>query len=210
MSQRKFVFGDNVRHPRRPVWGVGSVVKIEETTVNGRRAQRVSVRFPNVGLKTMSTDHAELQLVSSVAGGPDVAADDPPLAGWDQMGEDDWLAPLARRKVEEAMVAVPSEARDPFTSLRQRLALTLDLFRFDRTGRSLVDWAIAQSGLVDPLSRFARQELEQHFDRWAASRASHLQRLLDEAAHDPSLVKELSAKAPPAAREAVRRLTAKR
>jgi hypothetical protein len=205
MSGRRFQFGDRVRHVRRPEWGVGSIVRAEEMSVNGERAQRVSVRFANGGLKTISTAHAELELLGGDAGPQEV-----PLGGWERMKEGDWLAPLARRKVEEAMASLPPDLRDPFNSLARRLAGCLDLYRFDRSGRSLMDWAVAQSGLEDPLTRFTRHELEVLFDQWAAEREAMLQKLVAESRGDPELIRKLGAPAPRAAREALRRLIGER
>ncbi len=209
MSTRKFEFGDRVRHTKRPEWGIGSIVKTEHLSVNGQDAQRVAVRFPNAGLKTISTAHAELEVMTdAIAGPPDV--DEHPLAGWDKMSESDWLGEVAQRKVHEAMVSLSEAVRDPFNSLSHRLRACLDLFRFDRTGASLLDWAVAQSGLDDPLSRFTRHELEVFFDQWAGNRTEHLQLLLGQARGDRQLVEKLVAAANPAARESVRRLTVER
>lgn len=208
MTESKFEFGDRVRHTRRPEWGVGSVVKAEEISQNGRAAQRVSVRFPNAGLKTLSTAQAELERVAAETEGAAVAADS--VADWQELENAEWLAPIARRKVGESMVAITANARDPFSSLRERLTVTLDLYRFERTGRSLVDWAVAQSGLDDPLSRFTRHELELMFDQWASGREEHLAKLLAEARSDRRLIDELLRSAPPGAREAVRRVISDR
>jgi hypothetical protein len=210
MSDRKFEFGDRVRHARRPEWGIGSIVKAEDTRINGEYAQRLSVRFPNAGLKTLSTLHAELQLVTEEPVTGNGVGDEHPLGGWDRVEDGDWLGEVARRKVEEAMVLIAEAVRDPFNSLRHRLSACLDLYRFERTGRGLVDWAVAQSGLDDPLSRFTRHELEQLFDQWCTQREVHLRRLVDEARGDPATLRELEGDAPPAAREAVRRYTAQR
>lgn len=209
MSKRKFEFGDRVRHSSRPEWGIGSVVRAEPLTSNGQAAQRVAVRFPNEGLKTISTAHAELELVTeqSAAGGMDDVGD--PLAGWGKMKDSEWLGEVAQRKVKEAMVSLSESARDPFSGVQERLRACLDLFRFERTGGSLIDWAVAQSGLDDPLSRFTRHELELLFDQWAANRQEHLQQLLAQSG-DQQMIEELLASAPPAARQSVRRLTADR
>ena len=210
MSSRKFEYGDRVRHARRPEWGIGSIIKTEEMTLDDRQAQRVSVRFPNAGLKTISTAHAELQLVNADSGPEMDEAPTHPLGGWDKMKESDWLSEVAQKKVVEAMISLAPEARDPFMSPQKRLEVCLDLYRFDRTGRSLVDWAIAQSGLPDPLSRFTRHELEVFFDRWAAQRDEHMGRLLQEVHVGRDEVAKLVESAPPGARDAVRRLTAAR
>ena len=34
MSNERFAFGDRVRHSKRPEWGIGSVVKAEDLSVN--------------------------------------------------------------------------------------------------------------------------------------------------------------------------------
>jgi hypothetical protein len=210
MGSRSFQYGDHVRHNRRPEWGIGSIVKAEETTLNGQPSQRVTVRFPNAGLKTIITAHADLQVVDTNNGPESDGADTHPLGGWDKMKESDWLGEVAQRKVEEAMTSLAPEARDPFMSLRKRLEACLDLYRFERTGRSLSDWAVAQSGLTDPLSRFTRHELEVLFDQWAAQRDEHLGRLLQEVKAEPAIVAQLVESAPAGARDAVRRLTAVR
>jgi hypothetical protein len=202
-SQISYRNGDRVRHRKRPEWGIGSVVKTEEQTLNGQRTQRVSVRFPNAGMKVLSAAHAELEHVASNGAGTEGAG----VAALDPMHESGWLKPMAERKTSQIMTSLPMEARDPFNSLAHRLRFTLELYRFDRTGRNLVDWSVAQSGLDDPLSRFSRQELEQHFDRWASERDAHLRKLVDESQNDPTLLRDLLAKAPPPAREAVRRIT---
>ncbi len=184
MADRKFEFGDRVRHMRRPEWGIGSVVKSEEVSQNGEAAQRLSIRFPNAGLKTVSTAQAELELVTDKADSTGGSSDENSVADWHQLEDSknaEWLAPIARRKVGESMIAIAADVRDPFSSLRRRLSMTLDLYRFGRTGSTLVDWAVAQSGLDDPLSRFTRHELELMFDQWASAREELLNKLLGEA-----------------------------
>ncbi len=211
MSNERFEFGDRVRHTARPEWGVGSVVKTEDLPVkNGTSAQRVSVRFSGAGIKVMSTAHATLERVVEEAVGEQGGDDPGSLRIWDEIEEADWLAPLVRRKIDEAMSSLPSEATDPFRALRDRIAFTLGLYRFDRTSRPLIDWAVAQTGLTDPLSRFSRHELEQYFDRWAFVRDAHLGRLLQEAGGGQFQIEELLAKAPPTAVAAVRRLASVR
>ncbi len=209
MSNPKFSNGDRVLHTGRPEWGIGAVIKTEEVSIEGQPAQRLSVRFPNAGLKTVSTAHAPLQLVTDSAPGLGGDGDVTTLAGWDKMTESDWLGKVAQRKVHEVMVSLNGVARDPFVGLEKQLGACLNLFRFERTGRSLMDWAVAQSGLDDPLSRFTRHELEVLFDEWAEHRAEHLQKLLGRARSDHQLVTRLVAEAPPAARESVRRITAR-
>ena len=205
MSNERFGFGDRVRHVRRPEWGIGSVVKCEDVTLNGTPTQRLSVRFPGLGVKTLSTAHADLQRVAALEARAPEEGEDKRVELWEQLGKSDWLAGVAQRKINEAMTSLSEEVRDPFNSLRQRLITTLGLYRFERTGRGLMDWAVAQSGLEDPLSRFNRHELEEYYDRWTVERDAQLDRLLQEAAGDQHLIDEALTTAPPAARKAVRR-----
>jgi hypothetical protein len=209
-SMHQFEFGDRVRHQKRPEWGVGSVVKAEQVTVEGQPTQRLSIRFPNAGIKTLSTLHAELERLEGEVTEPITENGQGGIADLDRLGEEGWLGPVVKRKIEEVMTTLPEQARDPFRGLRARLEFTLQLYRFDRSGRGLVDWAVAQSGLEDPLSRFTRQELEQKFDRWAFERDNHLRRLLAEARSEAPTVDAVMRSAPPAARAAVQRISAQR
>ena len=209
MTDRKFEFGDRVRHTRRPEWGTGSVIKAENVSHNGEAAQRLAVRFPNAGLKTLSTTQAELELVTDESAPTEEFGHASTVADWHKLQETEW-APIARRKVEQAMVELASDVRDPFQPLKQRLAMTLDLFRFGRSGRTLMDWAVAQTGLKDPLSHFTRHELEVLFDQWAVARDDHLHKLLSDARPDSKTLQEALAGAPQGASEAVRRITVQR
>ena len=181
---------------------------------NGSRSQSISIRFANEGLKVLNTAVAEIELVNFEHNEEVGKAKDHPMLQWQQFSEGDWLAPMAQRKIQEAMVALPENVRDQFCSIKRRLKQTLELFRFERTGSSLIEWAIAQSGMDDPLSRFTRQELELLFDRWVTHRQDHLQKLLQEAFANIDIaraeVDALLADAPLSAKEYVRRITAKR
>lgn len=214
MPKEIFEFGDRVRLQRRPEWGIGSVVKVEAAMLNGTRSQSVSVRFVNQGIKVLNTAVAEIELVSHEHVEALADAKAHPMVQWHKISENDWLAPIAQRKIQEVMVSLPENVRDAFCSIKQRLKQTLDLFRFERTGGSLIEWAIAQSGLDDPLSRFTRQELELLFDRWMTYRQDHLLKMLQEASQDIEFSRDeidsLVAAAPLSAQEAVRLVTAKR
>ncbi len=223
MTQEQFAFGDQVRHPTRPEWGVGTVTKVEMVKVDGRPAQRLSVRFAGQGVKVLNTGYVDLSRAGSADSDGDgdagsVAAgilggagldDEPPAAAVIRaLTDDDWLAEVTRRKVAEAMRELPESARDPFASPRQRIERTLALYRFDRSGHGIVDWAVAQTGLDDPLSRFNRHELERFFDRWAAERDGHLSRQVHESGLSARELDELFAAAPAAAHRAAGRRVA--
>lgn len=211
MTEKRFAFGDSVRHTKRPEWGVGAVIRTEETSINGQPAQRVAVRFPNAGLKRLVSTQAELERVSvETADDADEVTGASRLEAWEKLEESEWLGPLAKRKIEETMVSLPESVRDPFLSIDRQLAATLNLYRFDRSGRGLIDWAVAQSGLKDPLSRFTRQDLERLFDRWAHNRDAHLARLLATARYESGVVDNAVRSAPKPARDAIRRCMALR
>lgn len=206
MTQIKFEFGDSVRHARRPEWGIGSIVKVEDMAINGNASQRLSIRFSNAGLKKLNAAKAELEIVNDTSGSTSYTQHNS-IRELDRMSESEWLAPLAQKKIEEVMVSMPPEIQDVFNSLRYRLEFTLNLYRFDRSGRGLIDWAVAQSELDDPLSRFNRHVLEGLFDRWARERDICLGKLLKEAHKQPDLLKSVLVDVLPAAREALNRLS---
>ena len=103
------------------------------------------------------------------------------------------------------MIAVPDRATDPFVPLAGRLKFIYDLYRFNRSGGSLIDWAIAQTGLDDPLSRFNRHELEQFFDRWCWERDRVLARTIDEGRRTGESIDNLLRDAPQAARRGLKK-----
>lgn len=73
---------------------------------------------------------------------------------------------------------LPDELSDPFASLVDRLKATLQTYRFSTEPRALMDWAIVQTGLNDPLSKYTRSELEQAFPRYVRDRDGHLKDLV--------------------------------
>jgi hypothetical protein len=118
-----------------------------------------------------------------------------------------WLDKAAATSPDEVMARIPEPCTDPFKTLDQRLAATLLLYRFSDTGGSLIDWAAAQTGLKDPLSRFNRHELERFFKRFAHARDEHLKKLvLELKKKDPALLGRTLRGAVPSAQQALRRL----
>lgn len=202
-----FAIGDRVRHAKRPEWGIGTVTRAERLTLQGESGQRVEVRFPNAGLKTLSSIGTELQRVEAPGASHAVNGT---FAEREAASESGWLGEITRRKPEEAIVELPDEATDPFRSLRDRIRFTLGLYRFQPVGGKLIDWAVAQTGLDDPLSRFTRQELEQFFARFAFTRQTHLVRLVKEARNERVKIDDLVQAAAPEAQRAVQQLNAMR
>lgn len=199
--------GDKVRHPKRPEWGVGEVTRIEMITRDGQPDQRAWVRFPSVGLKTLLVSVAAPEPVDVNAA--DLAARlhaQTTLVDVEARREGGWLGEIAKKRPEEIMCSLPPRATDPFLSVAKRLENTLSLYRFGPSGTGLIEWAVAQSGLDDPLSRFSRHELEQFHQRWRFELDAHAGRLLQELRRERQPIEPLLARAPAAAVAAIKRL----
>lgn len=188
--------GDELKLCKRPEWGIGTVTRVEHVTRDGAQDQRVWVKFPNVGMKTILAGAADVEILNG-------KEEEHTFAARENAHEDGWLGEIAKKKPEEAMISLPPDVLDPFTSTRCRLERLLGLYRFNSNGASLIDWAIAQSGLDDPLSRFNRHELEEFFERWAWSRDEHVRTLVAEARRNGEKIEDLLEKATPGAQHAV-------
>lgn len=203
-SESPWIYGDRVRMPSKPEWGVGTLTRVARAQVKGEACWSLTVRFPNAGLKKLNTSVAVLERVDQTtsAGAGEAAV---VIAKANMAADDELFGPMAKKNVEAVMTDLPEPCRDPFRSLAGRVELTLELYRFAATGRLLVDWAVAQTGLDDPLSQFNRQELETHFGRWAMERDRHLAKLVYEARQKGTPVDKLMSKGTPEARTAAAR-----
>ncbi|MEO1236905.1 MAG: DUF3553 domain-containing protein [Planctomycetota bacterium] len=86
-----------------------------------------------------------------------------------------WLDDLDGSAIKgKELWELPDALSDPFASLPERLGATLETYRYSTEPRALMDWAVAQTGLDDPLSKYTRHELEQAFPRYARDRDGHL------------------------------------
>ncbi|OUU96258.1 MAG: hypothetical protein CBC35_01620 [Planctomycetes bacterium TMED75] len=191
---------DEIRLQARPEWGIGTVQKVEFVTREGAKDQRVWIRFPNVGMKTILAGAAQVEVVTRANDEEDV---EHTFAAQELAHESGWLGEITKRKPEDAMTNLPPEVLDPFSSLRGRLKKTLELFRFTSDGASLIDWAVAQTGLDDPMSRFNRHELEEFFKHWARGRDEQLRSLMSEARRNREPVNDLMKSAAPGAQAAL-------
>lgn len=205
MSSKEWAYGDRVQHAKRPEWGTGVITSAEKEVHEGTPCQRVTVRFDRAGIKTLSTALAELHAATETV-------DSSPNGGGGANGEDsDWLARLSGTPLEDRMTKLPEPCTDPFSTPIARLKASLALFRFTDTGASLLDWAAAQSGLKDPMSRFNRHELEVLFQKFAFGRDEHVRRLvIDLKKKDPTELAAAIRAAPPAAQQVLRRFDAGR
>lgn len=208
IAQDVFGFGDRVVHAGKPEWGVGVVSGAQNITQDGKPSQRLTIRFERAGLKTVSTAVAPIR--------PADQADAPAKSVATNAGNDNgdgptWLDELEAGNSAEIMARLPESCTDPFQSIGDRIKATLALFRFSETGGALLDWAAAQTGMKDPLSRFSRHELEQFYARFKTNRDAHLRQLAQEALKkDPSCLRKAAENAPPKGVELLRHFLVKR
>ncbi|WP_145445339.1 DUF3553 domain-containing protein [Mucisphaera calidilacus] len=186
--------GQEVRHPKRPEWGTGVVRSVEPITHHGVQAQRVAVDFANKGRVVVNTAIASLEITGNAepaAAGTRVSPRKLPSRlttqqeagqkGSVRPGDAGWLNELERGGGATSsgdLWSLPSSMTDPFASLKQRLLATLDSYRFTTDPRSLIEWAVVQTGLDDPLSKYTRSELERAFPRFSRDRDNHLAELI--------------------------------
>ena len=97
-------------------------------------------------------------------------------------GTGGWLSELEARAGGKGpaheLWELPEELSDPFISDAQRLSHTLETYKYSTEPRSLIDWAVRQTGLDDPLTKYNRIEMEQAFQRFARDRDLHLKELV--------------------------------
>ncbi|MFN7019728.1 MAG: DUF3553 domain-containing protein [Phycisphaerales bacterium] len=201
-------FGEKVVHPAKPEWGVGVITAASSTTHEGRPCQSLTIRFDRAGVKTISTAFARLMPASSLPHIASAPAGEPEPPAPSPLDDDN---PFTAKDPREVMSRLPDAATDPFSTPEGRLRATLNLYRFTPTGGSLLDWAAAQSGLADPMSRFNRHELERFFESFAIARDNHLRKLVgDMKRTDPAGLARATAQAPAAAQQVLRRLDTRR
>ena len=199
----RFAKGDTVRHPKRPEWGIGTVRDLQAIAqADGSRAQRLTVDFANEGRKMINTAVAPLIRSGSAptkAEKPKAPRNTPdqPLprhqkravatsavpanaasSSTSSSGGSGWLDALDGSSQSNELWDLPDDLTNPFANVADRLKATLETYRYSTEPRSLIDWAISQTGLNDPLSKYTRHELEQAFPRFARDRDQHLRDLV--------------------------------
>lgn len=216
-GRMRFQIGDEVAHPKRPEWGEGHVRDIAAIKHEGVDAQRVTVDWSNHKRMTINTAIAPLTLCfrpakdnkpnplrqpssvrldghsletkpeeATVGAGLDAANDAD--AGWLQQMED------ADRGPHGELYDLPDPCIDPFATPESRLKATLETFRFSKEPRSLIDWAVMQTKLKDPLTKYTRSQMEQAFPRFERDRNQHLWQIVRDFKHrnQLGLVREIA------------------
>lgn len=194
MSERRWNIGDAVMHARRPEWGPGVVTGAAPAIIEGKRCQRLTIRFQSGGTRTLSSAIADLHTSELKPMTPASA----PVG---------WLEAMERKSPAESLVTLPEAATDPFRPALARLQTTLSLYRFSDQGGSIIEWAMAQTGLADPLSVFNRHQLEAEFRTFRMALDQHLRKLAMELRRaDPGGLAATVAKAPQDTQRLVRRV----
>lgn len=200
-------FGDRVAHPKFPEWGSGAVIKVETTAVQGEPTTRVTVRFSSGGLKSFVGDSLPLELLAVGHEMPgDRECKRPAISEVEDL-ERAGLTQAVEQKLLEIMHSIPLACRDPFNTSEHRLRRTLELYKYDMSGRGLMEWAMAQTGMDDPLTRFNRTELEVFFKHYSHELNQHLAKLLSEMREETDTVLRLVAEAPQRAKRAVEKMS---
>ena len=207
MKTQTIEFGDRVRHPKFPEWGSGAVIKVEQTPINGEPTTRVTVRFSSAGLKSFVGNQLPLELLSTDHEMPgDKIGTRPAISDVEDL-ERSGLTQAVEQKLLEIMHVIPMACRDPFNTAEHRLRRTFELFKYDMSGRGLMEWAMAQTGMDDPLTRFSRTELEEFFKEYSHELNRHLAKLLSEMHEEKATVDRLLSEAPMRAKRAVQRIS---
>ncbi len=169
----QFDVGDVVVHLRRPEWGHGTISRVQRASHAGQATQRLVVDFVNHGRVTLLSALAPVAFKEK----EDAGSMSTSMSSKTTSGQG-WLASLEEKTPLQKLTALPEELTDPFASNYRRLKATLDTFRFSTQPRALIEWAVTQTGLSDPLTQFTRHELEQAFPFYAHARMAHLNELV--------------------------------
>lgn len=200
---QRFQMGDRVVHSSKPEWGVGIVSTTSMGEHEGGPCQRLVVRFDRAGLKTVSTAFAKIELAGDRVG---VVTEKESIKARDD-GAANPVLKATGRELQDIMLKIPDAATDPFATPAQRLKATLSLYRFSNSGGALIDWAVMQSGLSDPLTKFTRHELEDFFGFFEKILWKHLGKMVKEARDVPATeLVQIRDSAPLAGQQALQRL----
>jgi hypothetical protein len=147
--------GTRVKNAARPEWGVGTVLCVQQTRVEGRPAYRVSIQFA-AGHRTLLVPPARL-----VAPQPEPER---------QAG---WLDGLGKSTLDDKLRSLPAGVVEVLGTPLQRLMAIVPLFEVSEDEASLLRWARSQVGVADPLSHWTRDELLEALRRFREERDAH-------------------------------------
>ncbi len=206
MDTVRFELGETVIHPNCPEWGSGKVKEAQSITHEGRPVQRIRVDFSNAGSKWLNTAMAPLQKKTREADAPKMkiapsmaTSQVSAKAQAEALPDKGWLDALEanRNRGTPELWELPAALTDIMRSPEDRLAQTAEAYRFSHEPGPLFQWAVTQTGLDDPLSRYTRVELEKTYFQYSKLRDDHLFDLCRQLKRENKmhLVKEIAAKA---------------
>ena len=174
-----FKVGDKVAHPKKPEWGTGVVVHAQPATHEGIAAQRLRVDFANKRNTTINTAIAPLvsgdQINQSFTPPPKGLGQDMSMSTNTSKPGAGWLDELeGANGGKRELWDIPDACDDAFSSDEQQLDACLDTFKYNTDPGPLFQWAVVQTRLDDPLTKYTRVELEQAFPRYARDRDNRL------------------------------------
>lgn len=168
--------GRRVSLPARPEWGIGTVMRVQSTTVAGQPRHRVSVQFA-VGHRTLTVPPARLT----------EPAPEP-------QRQPSWLETVGGQALDDALSRLPGHVAEFLGTPAQRMAMLAQFYTYTEDPASLSKWARAQTGAADPLALWSRDELLVAFRRFCDERdaefrvaAAKLKQAADQAALDEVL-----------------------
>ena len=150
----KALVGHQVALPQRPEWGVGRVLRVQSTTINGQAVHRVSIQF--------ATGHRTLQCPPARLAEPEAEVE----------REAGWLDTIGGRTVDDRLVALPTVITEFLGTPAQRLVALAALYEQTDRPDALVHWARRQACVADPLSLWSRDELAIAFRQYCIERDS--------------------------------------
>lgn len=153
--------GRTVRNAARPEWGDGKVLQVHTTTSGGQPAHRVQVHFDRTGTRWLLVPPARL-----------VPPCDEPTR---QAG---WIEQLGQSSLDDKLRQLPEDVTDVIGSLRERIRAAARLFAMHDDADDLARWAIDQTGVIDPLTHWTRDELYAALRDFQVERDSHMRNLL--------------------------------
>lgn len=154
------IVGKKVAIPGRADWGIGTVRRVQSSTVNGVLTHRISVQFQH-GTRMLIAPPARLI----------EPTDDPKRA------DAGWLDSIGGRSIDQRLKELPESVTQVLGTIRQRLDAVLPYYALRDEPKVLVRWARGQTGVGDPLSEWSRDELQIAFQAFRNERDAHLRGL---------------------------------
>jgi hypothetical protein len=148
--------GRRVVNAARPEWGIGTVLRVQSTTVGGQVRHRVSVQFA-VGHRLLQVPPARLMPPERHAPRP---------AGW--------LDQLAENTPADRLRRLPPEITEFLGTAGQRIVALAALYAWTAAPAALIAWARRQTGTADPLAHWSRDELLAAFGEFCRRRDAAL------------------------------------